>query len=385
MADHQQKRLHRAKMRLQVRAPFFGALIHSADFHLLTKGGAEEVGMAATDGRTILVNSSYIAEISDPELEGLVLHGLCHCALLHVPRRGPRELGHYNLAADVVVNGIVADVDGPELLSGAVLDADLHDRCVEAVYSFLTRQKDPGDLCVHGREEEVKQPPPGVRILTESGGSDEESLRRRWRSSLRRARSAAKKKAGSGGDLPGGLSREVDEVLGSQIDWRSRLWRWFARSRSDYGSLDRRRVWRGHYAQKLSIEELRVSICVDTSGSIRDSELQVFLGEVRSIIRSYDHINAELFFSDVQLHGPFEVAPGHSLPDPKGGGGTSFVPFFEFLQDRGLRRNAGKVAIYLTDGFGDMPEFEWEPTLWVTPPGGRKKFPWGEVIRLTDV
>ncbi len=295
MVDYQQKRLHRAKMRLQVRAPFFGALIHSADFQLLTKGGAEEVGMAATDGRTILLNSSYIAEISDPELEGLVLHGLCHCVLLHVPRRGPRELQKWNLAADLIANRIVARVDGPELLSGAVLDADLHDRCVEAVYSFLTRQKDPGDLCVHGREEEVKQPPPGVRILAESE-ADEESLRRRWRSSLRRARSAAKK-AGSGGDLPGGLSREVDEVLGSQIDWRSRLWRWFARSRSDYGDLDRRRVWQGHYNQKLSIKELRVSICVDTSGSIRDSELQAFLGEVRSIIRTYDHVTAKLFGS----------------------------------------------------------------------------------------
>ncbi len=94
---------------------------------------------------------------------------------------------------------------------------------------------------------------------------------------------------------------------------------------------------------------------------------------------------SQLFYSDVELHGPFEVGSGQSLPEPQGGGGTSFAPFFKFLQEREMRRIAGEVAIYLTDGYGDLPDFEWEPTLWATPPSGRKEFPWGEVIRLTDV
>jgi predicted metal-dependent peptidase len=126
-----------------------------------------------------------------------------------------------------------------------------------------------------------------------------------------------------------------------------------------------------------------VRIAVDTSGSIDSKELFQFLAEVREILRLYPHIDAQLFYADAALHGPFDLDE-ESLTNPVGGGGTSFVPFFEHMQEE-MDSGGNTVLIYLTDGDGTFPKQPPTlPVLWVVTPGGvdSRRFPFGTVARL---
>ena len=74
-------------------------------------------------------------------------------------------------------------------------------------------------------------------------------------------------------------------------------------------------------------------------------------------------------------------------PKPQGGGGTSFVPFFDKVAQRWDGQTQG-VCVYLTDGYGSFPDTAPElPVLWVVTPGGLalEEFPFGEAVRLLSV
>jgi predicted metal-dependent peptidase len=98
----------------------------------------------------------------------------------------------------------------------------------------------------------------------------------------------------------------------------------------------------------------------------------------------YPHLYCELYYADAAAYGPYELNPDSAIPEPQGGGGTSFIPFFEKVAER-WDRQTQSVCIYLTDGYGDFPETPPELTvLWVVAPGGLDlaQFPFGESVRL---
>ena len=185
------------------------------------------------------------------------------------------------------------------------------------------------------------------------------------------------------GSMPAEVRRHLDAITNPQLDWRSLLWRHLVRTPVDFSGFDRRFIGNGIYLEALEGETVAARIAVDTSGSVDPAQLAQFLAEVREILRLYPQIDAQLFYADAALHGPFDPCD-EILSRPIGGGGTSFEPFF----DR-MRRDANSawtlVLIYLTDGYGTFPREPPEHSvLWVATPGGLPsiKFPFGSVARL---
>ena len=134
-------------------------------------------------------------------------------------------------------------------------------------------------------------------------------------------------------------------------------------------------------------EALEVSVCVDTSGSVSRELIDQFVGEINGILSSYPHVKCDFFFCDCALSGPFEVSSIDEVPALKGGGGTSFVPFFKYLEKNSNNlMGAQKVSIYLTDGYEEFPDFvPSDPVMWLVSADGEKtsKFPFGEVVRIS--
>jgi predicted metal-dependent peptidase len=120
-------------------------------------------------------------------------------------------------------------------------------------------------------------------------------------------------------------------------------------------------VYQGLYLESLIGESVNVFVAVDTSGSIGQVELQIFLSEIHGILGAYPHLRCLLYYADA--YGPYELEAQQNLPQPQGGGGTSFVPFFEAI-DQEWDRQHQAVSIYLTDGYGTFPSEPPElPTL----------------------
>lgn len=357
----------RAKLRLRMLSPFFAALLMFA--RLEARPG---LGSAATDGRTIFYDPAFFAALGAGGIEAVLMHEVLHCALRHPGRKGHRDPIIWNYAADIVVNGMIVEHGQYALPTGAIRYPELERFAVEEVYELLLSRG--------------ARPPEGLPLDLLSPQMKAAEEKAYWPAALRNARLIATSLGGmrSSGDIPGGLDREATASAATQLDWRSLMWRFLVRTPTDFEGFDRRFIGEGLYLDAMEGEGLDVSVAVDTSGSVGEMEMSLFLGEVAGVLGAYPHVRCQLYYADADLYGPYELTRGARPPVGKGGGGTSFRLFFEAIA-RLPPRSAEMPCVYLTDGFGDFPErAPRHPVLWVVTLGGLedKHFPFGEVVRL---
>ena len=394
------------RLRLRMHAPFFAALAMFAEVRFTAA-----VEMAATDGRTLWFHPNRYGDLPAEQRDAVFLHELLHAALLHPLRRGMREPEAFNIAADIVVNGMVATEEHLQLPEGAIRDPKLEHLSVEEIYELLQKRKpsqrpdlpladllNPGFISAPADGNvgppEGKQPSrkAGRRANPgEDAGSgeqemqglhDRQELEAHWKQAIQQARVLAQSQGK--GELPAGLQRHLDEIADPQLDWRSQLWRYLVHTPNDYSGFDRRFIHLGLYLDHLEGESVEVYCCIDTSGSVGEEELSLFIGELKGILSAYPMLRCWLWYADAACYGPYELGADSVIPKPKGGGGTDFRPFFKKVAKTWSREKQA-VCVYLTDGYGDFPKHEPElPTLWVVVPGGQEdgEFPWGEVVRL---
>ena len=390
-ADLKQK-LSASILRITERSAFFATLALYARLE-----ASEQVPTAATDGKTIFVNPAFMNKLTTPEQDGVLLHEVLHAALLHVTRRAGRNPELWNVAADIVVNAMIAK-EGYQLPEGHLRNDQVEHLSTEEVYEVLLKKSEfqqvpmvdlidesPGDASgekqKHGEGEEKGKPKPGKRPGAGSRES-KEAIEGHWRNAMEQAQIATKTLAA--GKLPAGLTRELPNVIAPQLDWRTYLWRYLTQTPTDFQDFDRRFVGQGMYLDTLAGESVKVLVCIDTSGSIANDEMQIFVSELREILRAYPHLRCELFYADAALFGPYVLNAHSPLPPPQGGGGTDFRPFFERIATHEFLAG-NTVAIYLTDGYGEFPARPPRcPVLWVVSPGGldMDRFPFGEAVRL---
>ena len=439
-------------LRLRMKSPFFATLALFA--RLLP---SHSIDTAATDGRDIFFNPDYIDSLRPAQQEGLLLHEVLHAALIHALRRGVRDPKLWNIAADIVVNGIIAqqgvftlppeplrnttlehlsveeiyellqDQDSktqklphPDLLSQAPVDAGAGAAVGESAPSNCPVEHQQTNTSRHQNDDRSDQStnhaasnsgpkedtpaetlapssPPAPPTQTQPNASTSQpqsdslsaahkaAVEAHWRHALQQATVLAR--TTSQGHLPAGMDRELGLLTVPQLDWRTYLWRYLVQTPTDFLGFDRRFIGQGLYLEALVGESVRVFVAVDTSGSIDAQALRLFLSEVQGILNAYPHLQCELYFADADAYGPHELDPNSPLPQPQGGGGTSFVPFFDKVDDR-WNRLTQAVCVYLTDGYSDFPDVAPElPTLWVVTPGGLalEAFPFGEAVRLLSV
>jgi predicted metal-dependent peptidase len=356
-----------SRLRLRGKSAFFATLLLHAEIV-----PSREVPFAATDGERVYVNPENASQLSPDTFDGLLLHEVLHAALSHLPRRGPREKAKWNRAANLIVNGMVAQAGLP-LAEGSKRDEHLEQLSVEEVYVSLEDEGE-GDE----NENDLLDGPPSDAPPKGKRPGDE--AKRQWDQALAQARSV-EAMMGKGTD-PLGLHRELRRLETARLDWRSQLWRFLARTPVDFGGFDRRFVGRGLYLEALDDESLSALVAVDTSGSVDDEAVRALIAEVQGVLGAYPHVKATLYYADTEAYGPYELRPGDDIPTPQGGGGTDFKPVFEKAEAA-----EPDVIIYLTDGYGDFPaNAPRAPTLWVVPPGGLEDsgFPFGDVLRLED-
>ncbi len=342
-----------------------------------------DVPTMATDGRSLEYNPSFVAGLAADELLGVVAHEAMHCALGHHARRGARDLSRWNVACDLAVNGILvgAGFSLPEtrLMAGEGAYSGLPPgKAAEAYYGLLPQppedQPDDGD-----------QDPGGCGAVKDPGsGSPAETADQQasWDAAVAQAERAAAAR----GELPAGLARSVADVLHPPADWRSVLREFVASTaRSDYSwsRPNRRFIAQGLYLPGLRSEELgEVVVAVDTSGSVGAAELAVFGGELDALLGAFD-CTATIVYHDSAVTHVQEWAPadGPLVLEPKGGGGTSHVPVFEWLDREGKEP---ACVVCLTDLETEFPDrAPAVPVLWGVVGGNTSTPPFGRAVPVS--
>lgn len=372
MTQEIDKRLQGALLRIRGDHPFFGTLALFAEFRV-----SDTVPTAATDGKVLWFNPEFTAKQNPSQLCGLIAHELLHAALQHLPRRRERDPQLWNIAADIVVNGMVAGDTNYTLPVGGVEDATLAHLSVEEIYEKLITGK-------------LKAP--RIDLLDLIGSSDhtaideeqQSALQRHWRAAVQQASAVARRMNKGFGCKGLDSVRDITEATAPSLNWRDILWQFLVSTPCDFSGFDRRFIWQKLYLEDVVGESVEVAIVLDTSGSIGTNELGIFMGEIQGILDAYPQIHGNLFFADADLYGPHPFSQHAGIPPPKGGGGTSFVPFFDWVRKE-AQDGSAPLCIYFTDGYGSFPGVAPDvPVLWVVIPGGleSKDFPFGTVARI---
>ena len=104
------ERLKRARIRLLATNGFYGMLLSHVQFAL-----DEECETACTDGEKIYFGPAFMKELSDSELEFVLMHEVMHIVLMHCQRQEDRHPQLFNVAADIVVNSNILESKGGDL------------------------------------------------------------------------------------------------------------------------------------------------------------------------------------------------------------------------------------------------------------------------------
>jgi len=202
---------------------------------------------------------------------------------------------------------------------------------------------------------------------------DEQKIAKKWKQALTEAATIAKVQ----GHLPGIIESMIQEVLETKTSWKDRLTKFVTQelfTDFTWARPNKKSLSSGFYMPSYIKEKLQVVFCFDTSGSISDHELQLYLGEAQAIARAYENIEALAIVCDCEIHGIHELDSCEakdisSNVKMKGRGGTSHLPIEEYLRKE---KPDTKLVICFTDLYTDIPQERTGTWLWVVAAGSAK-------------
>lgn len=348
-----------------------------------------EISPAWTDGTKIYFGRSFF-EFSEEEQVAVCVHECLHVAFRHLQRGlkiyqkegSAYRADLWNVARDAVINHSIArlpwarlpehGVDLEKLLGADVLKAKPAPLWTsEQIYDELkTRRRGlPVPSFRLADDLNRSQAAGGRRTAPESDRQDRytdshqtEMETRIWRERIVRAQA---------GSHPGGILRKLaSDVPQSYVRWELVL-REFLNARclptteSSWNRPSRRTLSQGQRARFIEAGNerkkglTRIGVVVDTSGSISDEVMGIFVGEINAIMRA---TAAETVVVDCDA--AIQTVRVFRRPllgyIPRGGGGTDFRPGLAELERQGVT-----VGVYLTDLCGVFPDCRpCFPLLW---------------------
>lgn len=383
---------------------------------------------AYTDGERIAFSPTFLEELSDKELDFVMMHEILHVVLQHCLRGEDKDNERYNIAADIVINSTIMheNDDKASSITLSKYGESMHIApdgkegylyTAEEVYEMLqSKQKDSdsgnekskkaGNVASKkGRAGKVQQSrknmdkPVAKRWDDHSqwGKFEEDSrLRDVWVKNFAECCEAinVRDKSNNRGTLPMFAQRMLEKLKKPQTDWRTILNDFIQEEICDYSFSPPDRRFQDSPFFLPDFNEMGkndnvsdILFFIDTSGSISDNDMTTAYSEIKGAIDQYDgKLKGWLGFFDAAIiePKPFSSFEEFIVIKPAGGGGTDFQIIFEYV-DQHMKDKEPNCIIILTDGCAPFPKEELAndiPVLWlinnqdVTPP-------WGKVARFT--
>ncbi len=410
------KRLLVARMRILCNHGFYGLLLMHMIYSI-----DENAPTAYTDGVRIAFGPEFLENLSDSELDFVMMHEILHVVLQHCLRGKGVDSERYNIAADIVVNSNIMLENGgnPSSITLAKYGTSMHIapdgsegylHTAEEVYEMLPASvKKRGGIpsamggSENGRAKKeqgknVGEVPSGSRWddHSEWGKYEEDStLRDVWVKQFAETCEAVSIRGSSNsrGTLPLFAKRMLEKLKKPQTDWRSILNDFIQEEINDYSFSppDRRfsdsPFFLPDFNEKGKNDEVEdVLFMIDTSGSISDSMMTAAYSEVKGAIDQFSgKLRGWLGFFDAAIiePKPFSSFEEFIVIKPAGGGGTDFQIIFEYVEQH-MKEKPPASIIIMTDGCAPFPDeglANGIPVLWLIN-NERVTPPWGKIARI---
>jgi predicted metal-dependent peptidase len=338
-----------------------------------------------TDGKRLAVNPEWILGLPPEERYGVVIgHEPMHCAMEHFARsRGMEDSRAAQIAADLEINPICREagftLPPDALFPGEGEYADLPSgNTFEEYYALLASKRPKEGQSGEGQGPGEGQDPGNCGgVLPAPDKASAEHAANQWKGRVAAAAQAASQR----GELPGSLQRWVERILRPKVDPWAILREYMTRAvktEQSWARLNRRALARGLYLPSRHGNELGdVVLLVDTSGSIGQEQLDLMAGFLEGVL-SANPGNLTIIYHDHKVQGVEEWTPesGPLELHPVGGGGTSHVPAFQEIENRGLEPS---LILAMTDLETRFPADPGIPTIWVDVEGGHRP-PFGQYV-----
>ena len=406
-----QLRLLQSRLRVLLRHGFYGILL----MHLQMKLDPF-CETAYTDAQTIAFCPKFLENISDSELDFIMMHEIMHVVLGHCFRGKNLDDGLFNVACDIVVNSNIWKYNNYDTKS-ITLDyygesfyklpnkQNGFDYTAEEVYEMIVN--DPKYQKYKSNKNNKKESKNNSGNTADKSNQDNPlwDNHSQWSREeigdqatiwtqriIDAATSVERQKETMGvGGVPPIIERQLYELKNPQTDWRILLDDFIQEEICDYSfnPPDRRFSETEFFLPDYNDKDYEVAdilFMIDTSGSINDRMLSVAYTEIKSAIDQFDgKLQGWLGFfdSDVVEPKPFSGNEDFSKIKAYGGGGTSFKMIFDYVNSQ-MQDKLPKSIVILTDGLCEFPDQSVTngiPVLWIinndfiTPP-------WGKVARI---
>jgi predicted metal-dependent peptidase len=363
-----------------------------------------------TQGKELGYNPEWVSKTQVPLVKGVIAKLVMHICAGHTWRQGPRNYSKWNKACSLAVNPYLLE-EGFTLPKDCEVREEFRGMYAEAIYAQLEDEspepeETPPEGHNTGGDEPAKgnhPPSPGPEngagdpqpgkgaadkpVVSNSGEvrqcdqKEADDLRQDWEVAVAQAQSM--------GDAPASALLASSDGLHSPVAWqellREAVERGMASQDYDWMSPSQEYLARGLYVPGLSERGVEFMVVArDTSGSISPATLAQFNAQVRSVFEDIRPTRAAVLDADSDIAQVQDLGL-EELEDfsrnAKGGGGTSFVPVFDWAksQDEPCR-----CLVYLTDLMGKFPkEDPGFPVVWVVPKTTLYRAPeppFGEVV-----
>lgn len=356
---------------------FFATVAMNLDVYVVDENDKDIRTAGIGHRRDLYVNPKWWLALTDPQRIGVLAHEILHVALRHHTRRQSRDPKRWNVAGDIVINDILKEQQF-ELPSEGVFREQFgfkEDQTTDVYYDLLEKNTKYGKL-------KDQADPGGCGGVIDAGGDDAKNAEAESNTDqiIRAGRMEAQKK----GDVPGKLGAFLKEFGKPRIDYWDVL-RPFLQSRSadDYcwARPNRRLISQGMYLPGLHSECLgKIVVMVDGSGSCWDKAVMTRFASELSGVLDTNPMEVVVLYHDIPVVKVDIINQGDNLElTPQGGGGTSHVPAFKWVEEHA---DDALAIIALTDLYTDFPKNPPQiPTFWISV-AKNQKAPFGEVLEV---
>ena len=195
------------------------------------------------------------------------------------------------------------------------------------------------------------------------------------------------------GSIPVGIEQFIKRLEKPEIPWQEHLAQFITQIHSgklEWTPPSRRHLYQDLYLQSHREKKIRIALAIDTSGSTYNI-MPNFFAEMESLMKQFSayeitRIDCDAAIENVVVYdhdaSPFNKNDAKNVQF-NGGGGTSFIPPFEYVEANNIDIDA---FVYLTDGYGPAPEQQPRyPVLWILPKDGSQDFcQWGKKVYMKD-
>jgi predicted metal-dependent peptidase len=360
MSDSADRRMVRIRQDMVWMHPFWG--YQALDMKLMRDDDGVITTTMATDGANHYWHPPFIADMPDPEVEGVDVHELMHKLNMHHLRMGDRDPRLWNVACDYSINPAILKA-GFKLPKDALVSAEFEGMDAEQIYEVL-----------HNRSTIIYVDVPWGKVMkpTKDDGSpldqaelDAEEI------NIRLSIAEAAKLVGPGGygSAAAMIERLVEKAKQETVDWRNVIRAFVSKHGAITNTTWRRPGRRGLAAGITMPSPVReatpeIAVLVDTSGSINRKALGQFAAEIDAINREVMPERITFGYGGTKLIGVQTLEQFDDVPtNLKGGGGTDLQHMVDEMVESAPN---AKMLVVLTDllctGMNNAPGV---PVLWV--------------------